>query len=266
MKTITSEEQLQEYLNEIKYAFVLSINPSIKFSHEIHQFFIEIADSMKMHANFIIYERIGPLSIQKLEINRNPLTLLINETNLSIEKKEIEDFIERHNHLLVTPLDKSNMRRLGRTGKPLIIAIIKEDHEESKKLLYHLDQVASSLEINEAHSFIFGHMNGNKYHHYLERYRGASPASLLILDLSVNGYYITKKISEESVKNVVLKAITKDLPWIEVEPTGGSFFERISWKLKQYYPWSVILCILPIIFLILSYCFPHPNSKKQKSS
>lgn len=237
----------------------------MKHSLEIVQFFFEIAEHMKIHANFIIYERDGPLLLQKIELNRNPLTLEINQSSLSIEKKEIEEFIERHNHLLVTPLDKSNMRRLGRTGKPLIIAIIKENHEESNNLLSYLDQAASSIEINEAHNFIFGHMNGVKYRHYLERYKGANPVSLLILDLSVNGYYVLNKINEENVKNIVLKSITKDLPWIELEPTDLNFFQKIQWKLKQYYPWS-ILCILPFIFLILSFCFPHPNSIKQKSS
>lgn len=262
---MTTEVELKEYLNEIKYAFVLSISPSMKYSHEIHQFFIEIAEHMKIHANFIIFERNGPLLLQKLEVNRNPLTLQIHETSLSVEKKEIEDFIERHNHLLVTPLDKTNMRRLGRTGKPLIIAITKEDHEQSNNLLSYLDQAASILEIDEAHKFIFGHMNGIKYRHYLERYRGATPPSLLVLDLSVNGYYVLKKTDSDNVKDTVLKAISKDLPWIELEPTGLTFIEKIQWKLKQYYPWS-LLCILPFIFLILSYCFPHPNSIKQKSS
>ena len=79
VRTVTSESELSQYLEEIRLAFVLSIDPNSKFSSDIHQDFISSAERMKIQANFIIFERIGPTSIQKIEANRNPLSLQIGE-------------------------------------------------------------------------------------------------------------------------------------------------------------------------------------------
>jgi hypothetical protein len=266
VKTLSHKAELDSYLEDIHFAFVLSIDPSMSGSSEIHSFFLELAEEHKMHANFILFERPGPLQLQKLEVNRNPLTLRINNPELLVEKREIEEFIEHHNHLLVTPLDKSNLRRLGRTGKPLIVAIVRENHTASNALLSLLEESVAALEIEVAHQFVIGFMNGEKYATYLERYRGAlSPPSLLVLDLSVNGYYVLREITRDSVQETLTSAITKSLPWKEVDPVGLGLLERIRWKLKQYYPWS-LLCCLPVLFFLLSYLFPHPNSLKEKKA
>jgi hypothetical protein len=266
VKTLSDKAELDSYLEDIHFAFVLSIDPSMSGSSEIHSFFLELAEEHKMHANFILFERPGPLQLQKLEVNRNPLTLRINNPELLVEKREIEEFIEHHNHLLVTPLDKSNLRRLGRTGKPLIVAIVRENHTASNALLSLLEESVAALEIEVAHQFVIGFMNGEKYATYLERYRGAlSPPSLLVLDLSVNGYYVLREITRDSVQETLTSAITKSLPWKEVDPVGLGLLERIRWKLKQYYPWS-LLCCLPVLFFLLSYLFPHPNSLKEKKA
>lgn len=266
VKIVSSEAELNDHLQDVTFAFVLSIDPSMKDNSALHDYFIELADEHKMHGNFIIYMRPGDLRLQKLEVNRNPLTLQIPSTDLLLEKQQIGQFIEHHNHLLVTPLDKSNLRRLGRTGKPLIIAIVKDDHSASNNLLSNLEEVVADLDIEIAHRFVIGYMNGDKYATYLERYRGAlSPPSLLVLDLSVNGYYVTKTLTKEKIKETVDQAITKTLSYVEVDPVDLSFFKKIQWKLKQYYPWS-LLCCLPLVFFCLSFLFPHPNSVKEKLS
>jgi hypothetical protein len=266
VKTVFTHIELNSYLKDINFAFVLSIDPSTKDSSEIHRYFLELADDHKMQANFVLHERPGPLLLQKLEVNRNPLSLFVDTENLIVEKREIEQFIEHHNHLLVTPLDKSNMRRLGRTGKPLIVAIIQENQNSSNTLLSLLEESVSALDIDIAHQFVVGFMNGEKYANYLERYRGAlSPPSLLVIDLSVNGYYVTRKITKESIQATVSNAISKELPWIEVDPVGLGLIEKVRWKLTQYYPWS-LLCCLPLLFFFLSFLFPHPSSVKQKAS
>jgi thiol-disulfide isomerase/thioredoxin len=266
VKTVYSQTELDSYLKDMNFAFVLSIDPSLKDSSEIHRYFVELANDHKMQANFVLHERPGPLLLQKMEINRNPFTLQVESNELVVEKREIEKFIEHHNHLLVTPLDKSNMRRLGRTGKPLIIAIIQENQNSSNTLLSLLEEAVSSLEIEIAHQFVVGFMNGEKYATYLERYRGAlSPPSLLVIDLSVNGYYVSRKITKDSVQDTVTNAISKSLPWVEVDPVGLGLIEKARWKFNQYYPWS-LLCCLPLLFFLLSFLFPHPSSIKQKAS
>lgn len=217
---------------------------------------------MKLQANFIVFERIGSAtSLQKIEVNRNPLTLQILDGQ-KIGTSEMVDFVERHNHLLVNSLDKSNFRRLGRTGKPLIIAIVDYSTEQSRALIEYLDEAASLLSMEESHEFVFGHMDGVRFTHYLERYR-VSPNALLVLDLSINGYYVLGTWSKETVVETVKGAQLKNLKYIELEPVDLGILGRAMWKLKYYYPWS-LLSVLPAVFLILSFLFPHPNSIKQK--
>jgi hypothetical protein len=65
---------------------------------------------------------------------------------------------------------------------------------------------------------------------------------------------------------VIAGALIKQLEYEEVQSHDATFFHRLQNKMNRYYPWSAILCILPIVFLVVSVLFPHPSSKKEKDA
>lgn len=221
-------------------------------------------------------DRTPPSVLKKMESNRTALILNITSSTTALD---IVDFTERHNHLLLTPLDKTNFKRLGRTGKPMIIAITNpfRDEEGSEALVDLLDDAVTDIEeadhidTETLHNFIFGHMDGLKYRMFLSRYR-ATPLSLLVIDLlndhtpgeaGGGGYYVTYDVSAESVHSVVEKAIRGDLNYREIMSFDLTFFDRIKKKIYDYYPMS-LLCLLPLVMVVLSTLVPKPDDKWKK--
>lgn len=214
--------------------------------------------------------------LKKMESNRTSLVLTITPLTTA---SDILDFTERHNHLMLTPLDKTNFKRLGRTGKPLVIAIVNpfRDEEAAEAMVDAMDDAVTDIEAADhidtetMHNFIFGHMDGLKYRMFLSRYR-ATPPCILVIDLSSEhtpgeagggGFYVEYDVSTESIRNVVEKTILGELYFREIVSLDLNFFGRLKKKMNDYYPWS-LFCLFPFLMMMLSYLVPKPEDKWKK--
>ena len=284
--SIQDELELEPIFARDELVFVLAYpsNDDSPNRAEIEQQFRQVAQDLKLSCSFAVMELkpetgSGASSIpvlKKMESNRTSLILEITPSTTALD---IVDFTERHNHLLLTPMDKTNFRRLGRTGKPMVIAITNpfRDEDGSEALIDLLDDAISDVEeadhidTETLHNFVFGHMDGLKYRMFLSRYR-ATPPSILVIDLSNDhtpgeagggGYYVEYDVSEESVRSVVEKAILGELYYKEILSLDLTFFGRIKKKVDDYYPYS-LMCLLPVVLGGVSILFPKPEDKWKK--
>lgn len=251
--------------------FVFSYDPSDPQALGLYERFSRAADSLKLEATFaaISIANQAP-ALLKYELNRKVFSMNLSGRDgaESVSTDEFVHFVETHNHLLLNPIDKHNFRALGRTGKPLVIAVVDYAQEDvTAGLIVHLDEIASELDSHIAHSIVFGHMDGIKWRRYLAKF-GVTVPGIFVMDLSVNGYYVTSKkdpLDAESIRAVVSGAVQKSLSYLEVESHDTTLTQRIVRKLQRYYPWSVILCALPLVFIVSSCLFPHPSSVQKKN-
>ena len=287
--TIQEEAELQPYFDRNEIVFLLTYPEGDNSSNrpDIVKQFYKVAEDLKLSCYFALREvkldsviadetkKTFP-TLKKMESKR---TSLVYDITPQTTPSDIVDFTERHNHLLLTPLDRSNFRRLGRTGKPLIIAIVNpiQDEERSEAVLDALDDAVTDIEeadhvnTETIHNFIFGHMDGVRYRMFLSRYR-ATPPCILVIDLSTEhtpgeagggGYYVDYDVSPDSIRSVVEKTILRELHFKEILSLDLSFFGRIKKKLNDYYPWS-LLCWFPILMILLTLMVPKPEDKWKK--
>mmetsp|Transcript_24804 Transcript_24804/g.36581 ORF Transcript_24804/g.36581 Transcript_24804/m.36581 type:complete len:399 (+) Transcript_24804:63-1259(+) len=267
VEKIDSESELEAHLHQTGLLFLLTVDTESTAGSTVLKTFTAVAEHLKLQANFAYIHRTGSQpTIEKLEAHRKALLIPLDVESSVIDENDMIALIEHHNHLLVNPIDKSNFRRLGRTGKPLIIAVVDYAKElETEEVIYKLDAAASEVPNEQAHQHIFGHMDGRRWAHYLtQKFTKAKPPYILVFDLSVNGYYVEKNCSTEAIEKVVQGAVSKELDFSVVESPDMTFTDRVVKKFNRYYPWSLILCISPGVMLLLSYLFPHPGSKKRK--
>lgn len=279
--TIQDEAELQPLFerNEIVFLLTYPYGDSSSNRPEIEQQFREVAVDLRLSCSFALLETKdteGLPVLKKMESNRTALVLDITPNTTA---SDVVDFTERHNHLLLTPLDKTNFKRLGRTGKPLVIAIVNpaRDEEAAETIVDIMDDAVTDIEAADhidtetMHNFIFGHMDGLKYRMFLSRYR-ATPPCILVIDLSSDhtpgeagggGYHVEYDVSAESIHRVVEKTILGELHFKEIVSLDLSFFGRIKKKVDDYYPWS-LFCLLPLVMVVLSALVPKPDDKWKK--
>ena len=277
---IHDETELQPLFDDHEIVFLLSFPTGYQSPNwkSILEQFYAVANDLKLSCSFAQIESpsIPFPSLKKMESRRISLLFEISETTAP---SEIVEFTEKHNHMLLTPLDRGNFRRLGRTGKPLIIAITNpiQDEDGSAEMIQALDDAVAGIEQAEhispetLHNYIFGHMDGLRYRMFLSRYR-ATPPSILVIDLSSDhtpneagggGYFVEYDVSEESIRNVVQKTILGELYFKEVPSLDQTFFGRIEKKIKDYYPWS-LLCLFPVFMICVTIFVPNPDDKWKK--
>ena len=264
-----SEAELAALLNKYSVLFVLSYHPSDRLSYDA---FLSAAEALKLQARFASWEQTVQerSTVSKYESNRKAFSMHMEEGAMTAAEGPmsvdgITRFVETHNHLLVNPIDKDNFRLLGRTGKPLVLAIVDYQQEAAASdVIIALDEAASELDVHDAHRLIFGHMDGVRWRKFLGKYEASVP-SILVIDLSVNGYYVQKVLDTAAVQRLVASALSKELEYHEVEHPDASILQRIQRKMQRGYPWSVLICVLPVLFLLVSAMFPHPASRKAKN-
>jgi hypothetical protein len=270
VETLSSEDELTDVLKQHGVAFVFSYDPADEPSLKLLDEFSAAAESLKMEAFFAVMptEKSSLPALLKYELNRKVFSMDLSGSagrEGGVTAADMMSFIDTHNHLLLNPIDKSNFRTLGRTGKPLVLAVVDyAQEEEAAALIVHLDEAASALDSHVAHSVVFGHMDGVKWKRFMSKFHATVP-SILVMDLSVNGYYVAKHgLDLKGVEAVVAGALEKSLHYEEVESHDASLLQRITRKMQKNYPWSVIICALPLIFLVTSCAFPHPSSVQKK--
>jgi hypothetical protein len=201
--------------------------------------------------------------IQKLERDRPPLTLRLERSDdiISVTEAELEHFVRHNNHRLLTAIDNSNIKTLGKSGKRLVVAVVDyTDQDAANKIISDLDTSISNVDIHHSHQYVFGHMDGVKWRKYLKKF-GAYPPSILVLDMKNDGFYVEHSCDKNTIDDLVGMIISNEITTKMLPIDDANFIHSVKTKFKKYSPWSYIFVIFPCVFLLMSFLVPYPKDK-----
>jgi protein disulfide-isomerase-like protein len=265
--------------------FVLVHKKGDSAVNELKSKFQHAASKLKQHASFAILAvdsddsellATEPAVILKVEPGRAHVRL---PNAMSATEGAIIGFVTHNNYPLVSKFDNHNFKRLSHIpGKYIVAAVVDYSHEaETKAILEALEHAISPPVLSAAGAdagarFIFGHLDGVKWRTFVKHHRTMLPA-ILVLD-QANDVHQTFPLSvsakdlptlKEQVASVVLTMVEsvddKDR-WVASETPG--LFEKLVYRFKSYYPYSLLALVLPVLFFVFAMLTPYPQEKKAK--
>ena len=272
---LESEANLKDLLNTSPVVFVLRTTTTTgssgsSSSREIPSLFQAVAKQNQAQATFAVIQSSGgmALSFSKVEGGKHTKYMNIdgidwgNTANNDMDR--LGDFVKGNNYPLVASLDSHNFKHLGSLKRTMVIAVVDyKDAGQSKKLLDDLDAAATTLPLEQAENFVFGHLDGVQWKGFVKQYEAKVPA-LLLLDIAKEKYHTTlcdKDFSADSITSI-LAGLTSGNVTMKATPSKG-FLQDIKKKLVDYYPYS-LLCLLPIVLIIVSMLLYYPDESKAK--
>jgi protein disulfide-isomerase-like protein len=286
---ITSTEELNEHSAfSDNVTFVLVHPASITSQEQIAEknaivtTFKTIATKLKQHASFAILAaesnselgKLGRVSILKVE-PRRPHVAMTNAASATAE--DIEAFVAANNYPLVSRFDNHNFKRLSHIeGKYLVAAVVDYARtEETAAILGALELAvnpASTAAAEDQARFIFGHLDGVKWRAFIKHHRTMVP-SILVLDQAndlhqtfpLEAFTAERAALNDQVASIILGVVhSLDMKdhWIASETPG--LFEKLIFRFKSYYPYSILVVALPVLFFVMAMLTPYPQEKKAK--
>ena len=243
--------------------------------------FKNVASKLKQHATFAILPVDKGSDIlhggQPVVVKFEPGRLMVHMTNAATASEEdIHKFVEENNYPLVSKYDNHNFKRLSHIpGKYMVAAVVDYKRSETAAILAGLEHAVSPHVLtNEADMsrFIFGHLDGVRWRGFIKHHRTMVPA-LLVIDQASDlhqSFPLDVSSLDPTVLNAQMASIILDIVhnidakdrWLASE--APSIMEKISYRFKSYFPWSVLVIVLPIIFVAMSAMTPYPQEKKAK--
>lgn len=288
--SLSARSLSQTSLKEVDYAQHLSLKA-----------FKSVASKHYMHAKFaILDEKTPPASdagpwfhISKVEVpQKSELSFddapFIQSPYLCIDRAclevEIDSFVRYQNQPLLNELDNHNFKLFSHLGRLVLIAVI--DPKNPKKadqtsiILESLEAAAKRVTYRdlsrplEVDGFgatvpVFAFLDAVKWRKFIKRYRVKLP-SLLVIDFDTEkyaGFSLREIMSDDGVRERV-HAVVEDVAARRVEMVdiaAPTLVEKIAYRFRDYYPWSLFILLGPLILLSLSFFVtPYPDDKKLK--
>ncbi|KAJ1391196.1 hypothetical protein B484DRAFT_459509 [Ochromonadaceae sp. CCMP2298] len=232
------------------------------------------AVKLKGHASFALLEvstpeqrqAYGELQVLRVQPGRQPLILPV-EGALTLEALEL--FVEQNNYPLISQFDHHNFRRLSDIPKLIVAALIDPARPASAQIVQALEAAVQSLSAEQQAAFIFGHLDGVKWRSFMKTHN-ARVSSVLLLDQGQD-LHQTFDLAESTdlradMHSIVYSIVhhSKDIEWRKSE--DPSMVQKMSYRFKDYYPWSLLVVLLPIAFAIMMLTTPYPKEKKMKNT
>lgn len=268
---LESEASLKDLLKTSPVVFVLITTTSGSGDSVVPSLFQAVAKQNQAQATFAVIQssQTTDLSFSKVESGKHTKYMNIGGIDwgnaATNDMDRLGEFVKGNNYPLVASLDSHNFKHLGSLKKTMVIAVVnyKDTAGQSKKLLDDLDAAATSLPLEQAENFVFGHLDGVQWKGFVKQYEAKVPA-LLLLDVAKEKYHTTlcdKDFSADSIASI-LAGLTSGNVTMKATPSKG-FFQDIKKKLVDYYPYS-LLCFLPMVLIIVSMLLYYPDESKAK--
>lgn len=265
-------------------AFVLVHQRGDASANGVQTAFQKAATRLKQHASFAILPaeegselvKAGGVSILKVEQGRSHIPM--PNVNTDTDEDAIVSFVTDNNYPLVSKYDNHNFKRLSHLpGKYIVAAVVDYKRSETAAIITALEQavepsVLSGAGPEVASHFVFGHLDGVKWRTFIKHHRTMIPA-ILVLD-QASDLHQTFPLSvsaedlptlNEQLASIVLTLVhtvdDKDR-WVASEAPG--LLEKLSYRFKSYYPYSLLVVGLPVLFFVFAALTPYPKEKKVK--
>lgn len=195
---------------------------------------------------------------------------------------EIEAFVRYQNQPLISVLDNHNYKQFSHLDRVVVMAVVdlqaRRLAEESETVLSIFSTVAediiyankSLMEIPNygANVPVLGSLDGVKWRKFIKRY-GTKIPSILVVDLAKEmhrSFYLqglSDKEIGELMRSVLQSALDGSIELEQTAPPG--IIHKIVYRFADYYPWSMVIALLPFILISLSFgYFRFPEDKKLK--
>lgn len=247
--------------------------------------FYKVAERVHPNASFLCVQDAGAKvpHVVKREHGRDfevAFSVDAASSDNSIEESLFR-FVQMNNHKYIATIDNNNFRLLGSWGKHVAVAVLNADSDDRhRELLQTFDEVATELRETIHSDLVLGVLNAERYGGFVKHFK-ASPPSLLVLNMPHETFHLfaaEERIFEDraALARAIRDAASADdvhgsglsMKKISLHlggggGAGGSRLERAWRKLEQHYPWSVGLCLAPIVLLALSiWGVQDPRRKK----
>ena len=200
---------------------------------------------------------------------------------------EIENFVRYQNQPLISVLDNHNYKQFSHLDRVVIMAVVDLQTkkavmaEEANRILTAFSSAAEVLSyennaVKELSNYgaevpVFGYLDGVKWRKFVKRYGGAQLPSILVVDLSrdMHKHFSLKGVAtdgaelEAFILSIMQATAAGSLEMEKSESPG--IIQKIAYRFSDYYPWSFIILLLPILLMSLSVgYFRYPEDKKLK--
>jgi hypothetical protein len=268
-------------------AFLLSVpSESSPFMNEdmmkVKNDFENIALKFHAEANFGILtsKSITTISLFKIEKDKfitKELSLLTDDGYGYLPTNVIQNFILTNNRKLITKVDLYSYKKLSSLKRLMMFLIVDYEQFYTNQLMELFEETVGELTHEQNEKFVFGELDGIRWIKWCRQYDVKSFPSILILDTTSTYYYtIALELPDSSVTSInsnheknkrifqqtLLNALENSLEMKMFVKKG--FGKRIYEKIQEYYPWSILIVILPLLLLGLMVFLPYPNDKDSK--
>lgn len=269
--------------------FLLSIPPISEHastSTDVFNDFAAVANKMYLHASFAVLEQTQATqpftetlslptdrpTLLKVELGRQSV-FMSADALMSAEDRVagIEAFVERNNHPLISELDNHNFKRLSYVEKIFLLAVVDFRQGSADDILRAFDSVVSAVPVEASSGLLFGHLDGVRFRKYIKSHAAVLPC-LLVLDHKNELHHsfvlpsgkLDRLEYESAIKEVVDQVLYHpvDVEWNRSSPP--SLLQKLLYRVRDYYPWSVIIIGLPVLIVVASFLVPFPSDKKKK--
>jgi thiol-disulfide isomerase/thioredoxin len=198
-------------------------------------------------------------------------------------EKPIKLFIELNNYPFFSIFDNHNFKILSHLNKTMIIAIVDEKKDiTTNSILQSCSQQFQQILLQSssnaekaawmAENFILGFLDGNRWKNFV-RHHDAYIPSILVIDHQDERHYVMKLLKtakahdkySHQIKELLTNLMIRQN--IEMQETiAPGLIQKMIHRFKKYFPWSVILLVLPSLLVIVSIRFPFPKRRKAKET
>ena len=173
-----------------------------------------------------------------------------------LDAADITQWIESHNHGVMTVFDNGNFKRLGSLGKLMAFAITSEEgNEVSDKLARNFGEAVLALDGTAHSKVVFGLLDGARWSRFARKFNIPVPA-LVVMDVAGERQFVRETpVSRAEISAVLQEALNGELEMIST--AGGTWVARIIFQWNKYYPFS-FLFFVPFLLLAASFFNPIP--------
>ena len=298
VRIASTREAFNEILQQCSIAMVLDVSKDLNGPDTlIEDIFTRVADTLKGTVCFIKFTGTDALGddvtserIRKYEFGlnfsipfRSSVTFQGNKDSLITE---LTEFVAFHNRNIVANISQKNFKQLGSMNKNMLLAVLDTSNVKGKELL-SVTNAATAIHTEIQDSLVIGILDAVKYAKYLKKYKAVAPC-LLVVNMHTDSFYLynNRDIFDNQQHLIsTLREASTMLPHAddEDESTGQftastslpkrmnslhkhikklGFLKRIQKKFSDYYPYSLLLCLAPVLFFAFSASMSNPRNKK----
>lgn len=285
-KLLTESPMVSAAVKELRFSLQVTTKAfqSVASKHYFHSSFaimegpnVETKDGKMFYITKVERELLSDGS-EKLPYIQYPF-LCIERVCL---EAEIENFVRYQNQPLISVLDNHNYKQFSHLDRVVIMVVVDlQQVKESDRILAAFSSAAAELtyannSVQELSNYgsevpVFGYLDGVKWRKFIKRYGGAQMPSILVVDLSrdmhkrfsLQGVGADEAELEAFMSSIMQATAARSLEMDSSESPG--IMQKIAYRFADYYPWSMLLILLPAVLMSLSFgYFRYPEDKKMK--